>query len=196
VARRARAVDLAAIALTDHDTTDGVAEAAQEGTKLGVRIIPGCEFSVRAPWGELHVLALFLPYAHEGLQTFLRDTRTARRRRGEQIVAKLQDLGVAIVEAEVVVAAQRVFSADRRQQIERHGLAARRVRKCRETAQGDNPVVLDNRQEVRRFQLVSPEAVLVVVAIGIERGGRAIESAACRMASVVSRVRGDRHIGM
>ena len=96
MARRARAVDLAAIALTDHDTTDGVAEAAQEGAKLGVRIIPGCEFSVRAPWGELHVLALFLPHAHEGLQTFLRDTRAARRRRGEQIVAKLQDLGVAI----------------------------------------------------------------------------------------------------
>jgi len=96
VARRARAVDLAAIALTDHDTTDGVAEAAQEGARLGVRIIPGCEFSVRAPWGELHVLALFLPYAHEGLQTFLRDTRAARRLRGEQIVAKLQDLGVAI----------------------------------------------------------------------------------------------------
>ena len=96
MARRARAVDLAAIALTDHDTTDGVAEAAQEGARLGVRIIPGCEFSVRAPWGELHVLALFLPYAHEGLQTFLRDTRAARRLRGEQIVAKLQDLGVAI----------------------------------------------------------------------------------------------------
>ena len=96
MARRARAVDLAAIALTDHDTTDGVAEAAHEGAKLGVRIIPGCEFSVRAPWGELHVLALFLPDAHEGLQTFLRDTRAARRLRGEQIVAKLQDLGVAI----------------------------------------------------------------------------------------------------
>ncbi len=96
VARRARAVDLVAIALTDHDSTDGVAGAAQEGAKLGVRVIPGCEFSVRAPWGELHVLALFLPQADERLQTFLRDTRAARRRRGEQIVAKLQGLGVAI----------------------------------------------------------------------------------------------------
>src|SRR5207245_95610 len=64
--------------------------------KLGVRVIPGCEFSVRAPWGELHVLALFLPHENERLQTFLRDTRGARRRRGEQIVAKLQGLGVAI----------------------------------------------------------------------------------------------------
>ena len=89
-------MDLAAIALTDHDTTDGVAAAAHEGTKLGIRVIAGCEFSVRAPWGELHVLALFLPYENERLQGFLRDTRAARRRRGEQIVAKLQGLGVAI----------------------------------------------------------------------------------------------------
>src|SRR6266566_4510817 len=96
VARRAHAVDLAAIALTDHDTTDGVAAAAHAGTKLRIRVIAGCEFSVRAPWGELHVLALFLPYEHERLQGFLRDTRAARRRRGEQIVAKLQALGVAI----------------------------------------------------------------------------------------------------
>jgi predicted metal-dependent phosphoesterase TrpH len=89
-------VDLAAIALTDHDTTDGVADAAHEAAKLGVRVIPGCEFSVRAPWGELHVLALFLPPESERLQAFLRDTRAARRVRGEQIVAKLQRLGVAI----------------------------------------------------------------------------------------------------
>jgi hypothetical protein len=51
---------------------------------------------VRAPWGELHVLALFLPQGNERLQTFLRDTRAARRIRGEQIVAKLQRLGVPI----------------------------------------------------------------------------------------------------
>jgi 3',5'-nucleoside bisphosphate phosphatase len=51
---------------------------------------------VRAPWGELHVLGLFLPAADERLQEFLRDTRAARRRRGEQMVAKLQGLGVDI----------------------------------------------------------------------------------------------------
>lgn len=96
MAQRAHAVGLAAIALTDHDTTDGVAEAAREAERLGVRVIPGCEFSVRAPWGELHLLALFLPPADERLQTFLREKRAARRRRGEQIVARLQELGVPI----------------------------------------------------------------------------------------------------
>lgn len=96
MAQHARAAGLSAIALTDHDTTDGVADAAHEGAKLGVRVIPGCEFSVRAPWGELHVLALFVPPEDERLQVFLRDTRVARRRRGDQIVTKLQQLGVQI----------------------------------------------------------------------------------------------------
>jgi len=100
-------VDLAAIALTDHDTTDGVADAQHQAAQLGVRVIPGCEFSVRAPWGELHVLAMFLPCENERLQAFLRETRAARRRRGEQIVAKLQGLGVAIELEDVQAQLQR-----------------------------------------------------------------------------------------
>ncbi|PYO81582.1 MAG: hypothetical protein DMD65_11780, partial [Gemmatimonadetes bacterium] len=59
VVRRARAAGLAAIALTDHDTTDGVPEAEREGATLGVRVVSGCEFSVKAPWGELHLLGYF-----------------------------------------------------------------------------------------------------------------------------------------
>lgn len=96
MAQRAQAAGLAAIALTDHDTTDGVAAAAREGARLGVRVVPGCEFSVRAPWGELHLLAYFLPPGDGRLQAFLQETRDARRRRCEQMVAKLQALGVAI----------------------------------------------------------------------------------------------------
>ena len=47
--RRAKAAGLAAIALTDHDTTAGVAEAARAGAALAIRVIAGCEFSVKAP---------------------------------------------------------------------------------------------------------------------------------------------------
>jgi 3',5'-nucleoside bisphosphate phosphatase len=96
VARRARAAGLAAIALTDHDTTEGVTAAAGAGQALGVRVIPGCEFSVRAPWGELHLLGYFLEPGHTGLQAFLRETRAARRRRGEEMVARLRKIGVLI----------------------------------------------------------------------------------------------------
>jgi predicted metal-dependent phosphoesterase TrpH len=96
VVRRAREAELAAIALTDHDTTAGVAEAGRAGAAIGVRVICGCEFSTRAPWGELHLLGYFLDPEHAGLQGFLVETRAARRRRGEQMVSKLQQLGIGI----------------------------------------------------------------------------------------------------
>lgn len=96
MARRAKAAGLAAFALTDHDTTEGVEAAAREGASLGLRVVAGCEFSVAAPWGELHVLGYFLPPGHARLEEFLSGTRAARERRAGLIVAKLQKLGVAI----------------------------------------------------------------------------------------------------
>lgn len=94
--QRAKAVGLAAIALTDHDTLAGIAPAQAAGSQLGVRVIPGCEFSVRAPWGELHLLAYFLPAGDVTLEQFLAGAREARQRRGAQMVEKLQQLGVEI----------------------------------------------------------------------------------------------------
>jgi 3',5'-nucleoside bisphosphate phosphatase len=105
VARRAHGAGLAAIALTDHDTTAGIAEATSTGELIGVRVVPGCEFSVRAPWGELHVLGYFLPPGHALLETFLATTRAARHRRADQIVARLRRLGLAIELADVVATA-------------------------------------------------------------------------------------------
>ena len=105
VARRAQAAGLVAIALTDHDTTGGVPEATRVGETLGVRIVSGCEFSVKAPWGELHLLAYFLPPGHARLEEFLAGTRAARHRRAEQIVGHLRRLGVAIDLEDVVQAA-------------------------------------------------------------------------------------------
>ena len=102
VARLAQAAGLAAIALTDHDTTGGVPEATRAGEALGVRVVSGCEFSVKAPWGELHLLAYFLPPGHARLEEFLTGTRAARHRRAEQIVERLRRLGVVIELADVV----------------------------------------------------------------------------------------------
>src|SRR5690606_33644490 len=61
VVRLAAAAGLHTIALTDHDTLGGVGEATRAGAVLGIRVIPGCEFSVRGDWGELHLLGYFLP---------------------------------------------------------------------------------------------------------------------------------------
>jgi len=89
------------VALTDHDTTDGVEGAARAGEQLGVRVVPGCEFSVKAPWGELHLLGYFLPSGDPRLEAFLVGTRAARRHRAEQMVGRLQRIGVDIAFADV-----------------------------------------------------------------------------------------------
>lgn len=96
VARRAAAAGLDVIALTDHDTTDGVPAALAAGAPLGLRVIAGCEFSVAAPWGEMHLLGYFLPPADAGLASFLAAQRARRVERMEEIVRRLQRAGVTI----------------------------------------------------------------------------------------------------
>lgn len=102
VVRRAAEGGLTVIALTDHDTLAGVAEARDAGRALGVRVIVGCEFSVRARWGEMHLLAYFLPATGDGVEDFLRDQRRKRYSRAERMVGKLEGLGVPVTLDEVL----------------------------------------------------------------------------------------------
>lgn len=102
VVARAAAAGLAAVALTDHDTVSGVPAAIAAGVALGIRVVSGCEFSVLAPWGEMHVLAYFLPAGAPELDEFLARCRLDRNRRGMEMVRLLQQLGVAIDEESVL----------------------------------------------------------------------------------------------
>jgi predicted metal-dependent phosphoesterase TrpH len=96
VARLAAAAGLSAIALTDHDTLAGVAEARDAATDAPLRVIAGCEFSVRAWWGELHLLGYFLPTDDDELANLLADQQTARSERATKMVARLEELGAAV----------------------------------------------------------------------------------------------------
>ena len=96
VVKRAVAVGLRAIALTDHDTLAGIPEALAAGEQLGLRVVSGCEFSAAAPWGEMHVLGYFLPYPSPALEGFLERCRADRVRRAQAMVQQLQRLGMEI----------------------------------------------------------------------------------------------------
>lgn len=96
VVRQAADAGLSAIALTDHDTIAGLPEAVAAGRELGVRVVTGCEFSVAAQWGEMHLLGYFLPVDAPALDTFLADQREKRRSRAVAIVTRLNRAGVAI----------------------------------------------------------------------------------------------------
>jgi predicted metal-dependent phosphoesterase TrpH len=96
VVRRAVAAGLRAIALTDHDTLGGVPAAVAAGEHYGIRVVGGCEFSVAAPWGEMHVLGYFLPASSPDLEAFLERCRADRVRRAQEMVQHLQRLGIEL----------------------------------------------------------------------------------------------------
>jgi predicted metal-dependent phosphoesterase TrpH len=105
LARRVRAAGLELVALTDHDTLAGVPAARAGAGPEGVTVIAGCEFSVAAAWGEMHLLGYYLPEGHSDLDGFLERQRAGRAARGEEIVRRLGGLGVPVTHADVRAAA-------------------------------------------------------------------------------------------
>jgi hypothetical protein len=96
VVRLAKDGGLKALALTDHDTVDGLAEAVAAGPQYGVEVIPGVEISARFPGGSMHVLGLGIEYGDGHLSERLAILQQARADRNPQIIAKLNALGVKI----------------------------------------------------------------------------------------------------
>jgi 3',5'-nucleoside bisphosphate phosphatase len=93
--RQAHEAGLDLIALTDHDSTDGVSEATEAGTQEGVQVIPGIEVNTTLPdhRGEAHVLGYYVEMADTRFQENLRFIREARVRRAEQMVERLRAQG-------------------------------------------------------------------------------------------------------
>jgi predicted metal-dependent phosphoesterase TrpH len=90
VMRAAAAAGLDVVALTDHDSTAGWAEAAQEARNLGVVLVPGMEVSCRTDTGiSVHVLSYLHDPAHPGLLAEVERSRDARLSRAERMVEKL-----------------------------------------------------------------------------------------------------------
>lgn len=98
----AKHADLQAIALTDHDTTGGLDEAATVAADIGVEFIPGCELSVVSPNGNMHILGYWIPIGPSALSDTLRFLRDRRHERNHLIMAKLKALGMDISYDEVL----------------------------------------------------------------------------------------------
>ncbi|HEY5112689.1 MAG TPA: PHP domain-containing protein, partial [Coriobacteriia bacterium] len=89
--------NLEILAVTDHDSTEGVAEAlAVAGEHPGFTLVPGIEMSTDIPGDEIHVLGYFLNYQDPEFQATLTGLRTARRDRGRMMVEKLHGMGIDI----------------------------------------------------------------------------------------------------
>ncbi|MEC9289173.1 MAG: PHP domain-containing protein [Chloroflexota bacterium] len=85
---------LETISITDHDSTEGLAEAYEAAKKFPyMRIIPGIEMSADIPGDEVHVLGYFLDYHDAEFQEMLTELRRGRVGRAQVMVEKLVALG-------------------------------------------------------------------------------------------------------
>ena len=85
------------VSISDHDTTEGLAEAYRAGEEFpDLRIIPGIELSADVPGDEVHMLGYFIQYQNPRFQETLLRFRHGRVDRARSMVEKLATLGVQL----------------------------------------------------------------------------------------------------
>jgi predicted metal-dependent phosphoesterase TrpH len=89
------------LAITDHDSTEGLVEAMDEAARHGIEIVPGLEINCDVPGAEIHVLGYCMDWRAPWFQDFLREQRAERVARVHRIVDRLTELGLPLTADEV-----------------------------------------------------------------------------------------------
>lgn len=96
VVKLASEAGLVAMALTDHDTVDGVEEAMAAGVKYGIRVVPGIELSADYKGSDLHILGLNVDYVNDEFREKVAVCRDSRHNRNLKMIDKLKECGFDI----------------------------------------------------------------------------------------------------
>ncbi|MDE5898203.1 MAG: PHP domain-containing protein [Treponemataceae bacterium] len=99
--RKAQEKGISVLALTDHDTADGLAEAAAEAERAGVVFVPGIELNISFPTGEFHLLGLGLRTVSPSLAKIIAALQAERNERNEAVAERLRAAGIAVSLADV-----------------------------------------------------------------------------------------------
>jgi predicted metal-dependent phosphoesterase TrpH len=94
--RTAHAAGLTVIAVTDHDTVAGLSAAREAAGSLGITLVPGIEITAVDDGRDVHMLGYFIDVDDAALAAFLARQRADRRRRIDEIVARLDALGLPL----------------------------------------------------------------------------------------------------
>jgi len=159
VVHLAQRLGLATIALTDHDTTDGVLEAQQAGRELGMEVIAGVEINSESEHGDAHILGYFIDPAEPRLQEQLLAIRDARVGRAKGMLKKLAEQGMS-VEWERVLAMAGDASSIARPHIARAMVEAGHVVSVQEAF--DRYIDNNGPAYVNRLRLTMSEAVSAI----------------------------------
>lgn len=84
------------LALTDHDTLDGLAECGTACKNSGITFVPGVELNIDWPTGEFHLLGLSLKAVSPSLTALLKDLQESRIERNRKIVETMNNDGIPV----------------------------------------------------------------------------------------------------
>jgi predicted metal-dependent phosphoesterase TrpH len=93
---RAANLGIEVLAITDHDTTEGIAPAAVEAQRQGITVVPGVEISTLSGRDEIHLLGYFVDLDNPELQAMLARTQAARLERAQGMLARLASFGLPV----------------------------------------------------------------------------------------------------
>lgn len=152
--RHAKDSGLAAIALTDHDSTAGWEEAQKESERLGLELVPGIELSVKSAT-ETHVLGYYIDAKNAALSAALEDILKERINRTQITCEKLNALGfdVTVEEAEALAPAGVVGRAHFAKLLAMKGYTSS-VKEAFELYLDNGRPAYSGRQNIDRFQAI------------------------------------------
>jgi predicted metal-dependent phosphoesterase TrpH len=96
LAAQARRQELAAIALTDHDSVEGCPGTAQACAAAGIEFVTGTELTAERDGNELHILGYCVDIENGRLLTEIARFQAVRQNRIREMVARLNQLGVPL----------------------------------------------------------------------------------------------------
>lgn len=101
LASKAADIGLTAVALTDHDTVEGIDRFLAACRTQGIRGVPGVEISLDFPNGTMHLLGYFIDPHHEGLTQHIARLKAGREHRNQEIIKQINAMGMPLTLKEV-----------------------------------------------------------------------------------------------
>jgi hypothetical protein len=187
----AREAGLAAIAVTDHDTTAGIDEALAAGIRQGVEVVAGIEAAAEHTPGHLHIVGLFVDPLDPGFSAWLGRMVVGRGERNPRIVERLRAIGidVSMEEVRAVAATPTIGRPHIAAVLVRRGFAASIQEAFDRYLDRGGPAYVDRRKptSARAIERIHEGGGLAVLAHPHECGARD----AAELETLVSRLKGE-----
>lgn len=88
--------NISVLAITDHDTIDGLDEAIIYSENKKIKIVPGIEFSAKVDIGKMHILGLYIDYSKPDFKTITDELKKDRNNRNNNFIKMFNELGYDI----------------------------------------------------------------------------------------------------